>query len=515
MTEVTEIFAQPGPQAQFLKSNADIAIYGGEAGGGKSFALLLEPLYDQHNPKFGAAIFRRTSPQLTGAGSLWEDAQELYRPFGASMPTNPTLRAEFPSGAMIQFLHLQHVDDVYNHQGKQYAYIGFDELTHFEARQFWYMVSRLRTTSGAMVRMRGTTNPDPDSFVRKLISWWIGNPDCGDCDDGSCEEEEHGYPNPERSGIKRWFVRGQSGELIWADTPKELKKHCKEGQHPLSLVFIRAGLRDNPALTSKDPGYESRVLSLDEVEVKRLAKGNWNTRPAAGRYIKKPWFKRRHSTNGAGLPPMNIYICSDYAVTEPENEEDEPDYTEHGVFGITPNDDIYVLDWWSGQTTSDVWVEELCKLIKKYKPVCTFGEMGIIQKAVEPHLKKRMQETKAYSRTAWLTTATGRLAGVSSKQGFRDRSKQAKAARGRAFQARASMGKFVFPVTPWAERVIKQCVKFPIGKDDAFDVMSHMALAIDQAHPAVLRQAPKKGQRRDYDKNERHTGISDGDWKTA
>lgn len=69
---------QPGAQERFLSSHADIAIYGGAAGGGKSFALLLEPLRHIGNNDFGGVIFRRTSPQITNEGALWDEAGKLY-----------------------------------------------------------------------------------------------------------------------------------------------------------------------------------------------------------------------------------------------------------------------------------------------------------------------------------------------------------------------------------------------------------------------------------------------------
>lgn len=476
---IRRIEAQPGPQSQFLASNADIAIYGGEAGGGKSFALLLDPLYDKDNSKFGGVIFRRTSPQLTGAGSLWEDAGDLYRGLGAVMRESPTLDVTFPSGATLEFRHLQHESDVYDHQGKQYAFIGFDELTHFTARQFWYMVSRLRSTSGARIRLRGTTNPDPDSFVRSLIAWWI--------------DEATGLAIPERSGVLRWFIR-DGDAIVWGDTREELLPLCRPGQQPMSLTFIKAGLKDNPALTLKDPGYEARIQALPEVERQRLGGGNWNIRAEGGKYVEDGYFLRRWTDEPE---EANVYICSDYAVTEPLPGND-PDFTEHGVFGIAPTDDIYVLDWWYGQTKSDVWIERLIDLIARWKPLTVFGEQGVIQKAVEPALVKRMRERRIYARLEWLSSSVRRTA-TSTKTGYADASKQAKAIRGRPFQARAAMGKIIFPANaPWASRVIAQCVGFPVGKDDAFDVCSHICQAIDQAHPAIAKLPPKPAKRHDY-----------------
>lgn len=472
---MSDIRPQPGPQEKACASSADIVIFGGEAGGGKTYWLVLDLLRHHENPKFGGVIFRRTSPQLQGVGSIWEEAQNLYRQVGAKLTESPNLNCEFKSGATIQFLHLQHANDVYDHQGKQYAFIGFDELTHFEESQFWYLISRMRTTCGVKPYMRCTTNPDPDSFVRKLIDWWIG-PD--------------GYPIPERDGVLRWFIR-DGDSLVWGDFEQELLTKCRPGQQPMSITFIRSRLKDNPALTMRDPGYEGRINSLPEVERLRLGGGNWNVRPEAGKYIKQEYFARRWSKIPESLA---IYTTSDYAVSVPRPGH-EPDCTEHGVFGIDPNDDIYVLDWWSGQTTSDIWVESLLDKVARWKPYCAFGEAGAIQKAVEPFLRKRMNERRIYVRLEWLSTSTG---GESNHAvGYDDPSKRAKAKRGLAFQARAAMGKIIFPANAeWADRVISQCVGFPGGKDDAFDVMGHICRAIDQAHPAT---SPRPKQEKPLD----------------
>lgn len=169
---------------------------------------------------------------------------------------------------------------------------------------------------------------------------------------------------------------------------------------------------------------------------------------------------------------LNVYMASDFAVTEPRDAERDPDYTEHGVFGLGGDGDcIFVLDWWSGQTTPDTWIESLLDLQAKWKPFCWFGEGGVIRRAVEPFLTKRARERKVFCRAEWLSPIHD------------------KATRGRAFQARASMGRVIFPkAEPWAERVIDQCVAFPgAAHDDKFDVLALMCLAVDQAHPAIVQ----------------------------
>src|SRR5690606_2742766 len=164
------IAPQPGPQTAFLSTSADIAIYGGAAGGGKSWALLLEPLRHIHNPKFGGVIFRRESKQVTNEGGLWDESEKIYPLVGAK-PRVGDLQWVFPSGCCLTFAHLQHETDKLSWQGSQIAFIGFDELTHFTRTQFFYMLSRNRSLCGVAPYIRATTNPDADSWVAEFIAW--------------------------------------------------------------------------------------------------------------------------------------------------------------------------------------------------------------------------------------------------------------------------------------------------------------------------------------------------------
>lgn len=165
---MVEIRPQPGPQERFLASEADIAILGGAAGGGKSFGLLMESLRHIGNMHFGGVIFRRTSPQITNEGALWDEAGKLYPLLGAA-PRIGSLQYEFPSGCSISFRHLQHEATVFDWQGAQVPFIGFDELTHFTKKQFFYMLSRNRSTCGVKPYIRATCNPDADSWVKVIF----------------------------------------------------------------------------------------------------------------------------------------------------------------------------------------------------------------------------------------------------------------------------------------------------------------------------------------------------------
>jgi len=312
---------QKGAQEAFLSSSADIVVYGGSAGSGKTFSLALEPLRHIHNPKFAAVLFRRTSPQLTGGGSVWEETQLIY-PHLDGESKEHKLEWHFQSGSTIEFRHLQYDKDKLAHQGKQYALIMFDELTHFLESQFWYMLSRNRSTSGIRPYIRATTNPDPDSFVRRLIDWWIG---------------KDGYPIQERSGIKRYFIRN-NGEIVWGASREALECIYPE-QQPLSFTFIAAKLEDNPALTNKDPSYKGKLMALPLVEREQLLGGNWDVRAAAGLYFRRSYFP---VVEAAPTRVKTRVRAWDLAATKPSAENPDPDASAGVLFSIDYNNEIYI-----------------------------------------------------------------------------------------------------------------------------------------------------------------------------
>lgn len=116
---------QPGAQETAMNATADIVIYGGAAGSGKSHMMLLRALCQVDDPKFNCIIFRRTTVALRGG--LWMEAKALYNPWKPRIQEQP-MRMEFPSGAIVKFNHMEHDKDAENdHQGQQYSLIVFDE----------------------------------------------------------------------------------------------------------------------------------------------------------------------------------------------------------------------------------------------------------------------------------------------------------------------------------------------------------------------------------------------------
>lgn len=273
------ISPQPGFQTSFLSSPADIVIGGGAAGGGKSYALLLEPLRHAHNPKFYAVIFRRTLVQVKNSGGLWDTSKEIYsklrddagRP---ALATESPPKWKFPSGAKLSFAQLEYEQTKLEWDGAQVAFLGFDELIHFTPGQFWYLIGRNRSSSGVRPYVRATTNPQSSGWVKRLISWWIYPDDYEDTN-------LRGMPIPERAGVVRYLAR-RNEVTYWGDTPEEAIAAMPEEDRigfrtelVKSFTFIPGLLTENKALTDKDPGYEGNLLAQDKAHANRLLRGCW------------------------------------------------------------------------------------------------------------------------------------------------------------------------------------------------------------------------------------------------
>ncbi len=434
--EDVAIGPQPGPQRQFLETTADIALYGGAAGGGKSYALLLEPLRHYENPKFGAVIFRRNSVQVRNEGGLWDESVDLYVKLN-SHPREYALEHEFPSGARVKFAHLELDRSVYDWHGSQIAMIGFDELTHFTAKQFWYMLSRNRSASGVPAYMRATCNPDADSWVAKLIEWYI--------------DQETGYAIPERSGVLRWLVRLDDA-LHWGDSKEELiERFAGRRVKPLSFTFIPSKLEDNQILLKNNPGYEAGLEALNLIERERLRYGNWKIKASAGNFFRKHWFEIIPAIPAGWINAVRFW---DRAATKPSIENEDPDWTRGLLLYRYPNNTYVVADVRSLRDSPGK-VEDLIKN--------TASHDG-------PHVMVRSQRDPG---SAGVSEAHHF---VTMLQGFdvqTDTESQNKETRAKSVSAQAEVGNIKVLRAPWNDEFLSELENFPEGAhDDQVDVLS-------------------------------------------
>jgi predicted phage terminase large subunit-like protein len=320
-----EIRPQP-KQEHVLACDSDIAIMGGAAGGGKTYALLMEPLYHCHVPGFTAVIFRRIHPMIVAEGGIWDESLRLYPGLQyAPKPKVGDLSWEFPGGATVRFSHLQYEHDVLTWYSSQIPLIEFDQLEQFTRQQFFEMLTRNRSTCGVRPYVRASCNPDPDSFLVDFLAWWIG---------------EDGYAIPDRAGQTRWFIRLPSDELAWDDSAEALIKMYGSDVPPMSVTFFPMMLEDNPALTSKDPNYRAKLLAQPQYLRDRLLGGNWKARPTAGQFFKRHWFD---IVDGIPADCRKVRFW-DLAATEPTPASPDPDYTVGMLEAMDQNGYFYYAD---------------------------------------------------------------------------------------------------------------------------------------------------------------------------
>jgi len=242
-----------GPQTEFLAAPEKDVLYGGAAGGGKSYAMLVDPLRFCHRSAHRALILRRTMPELR---ELIDKSRELYpQAFPGAKFREVEKIWNFPSGAKIEFGFLERDADVYRYQGQSYSWIGFDEITHLPTEFGWnYLSSRLRTTdSEIMPYLRCTANPGG------VGAHWVK---------------------------KRYVDPFEPGEAF-------------KGADGLTRRFIPARLDDNPYL-AEDGRYEEMLKALPEVQRRQLLEGNWDITEGAA-FVE-------FDTEAHVIPPFEIPI---------------------------------------------------------------------------------------------------------------------------------------------------------------------------------------------------------------
>jgi Terminase large subunit, T4likevirus-type, N-terminal len=270
------ISPQPGGQERFLSITTDEALFGGAAGPGKSWDLVIDVLGLQfERTRFGikaiehkdyrGVIFRRKTTQFT---KLIDESKKYYPDFGAYYITHrtgdPGPSWNFPSGARIFICHMEQEGNKEDHQGQEYQYIGFDELTQFTLTQYLYLWSRLRSNldnNGVrfLGRMRATTNPTgrglmwvKKRFIKTNNKIFKPNQTYHFIQDSSVKD-----PNDNPTGIQ-----------VESDHPR-----FKEAK---SRVFVPGNLFENKILMKNDPNYMYNIMQMGEKMEKALLKGDWD-----------------------------------------------------------------------------------------------------------------------------------------------------------------------------------------------------------------------------------------------
>lgn len=286
------IIAQLGGQENMLSSPADITIGGGCRGGSKSYSLLLEAQKDCLNKDFRAVILRNEKPDLE---DLEEVSYEVFDQYGIYNKSRNDMTWNFNAGGFLRFSYYEGDWESFKKrfQGKQFAFIGIDEITHCPFRKFKYLMTDNRNAYHIRSRFWGTCNPDPDSWVAQFLF------------DGGWLDRETGFPIPEMDGVIRYcyMPTNEVGEIVWGETREEVFEKCKadimkhwKAEYAAcgtpaeisvkSVCFVEAKLADNKILLESDPGYVGNLMNQDEEQQSRDLDGNWKFRSAGDDLIK-------------------------------------------------------------------------------------------------------------------------------------------------------------------------------------------------------------------------------------
>lgn len=275
----------------------------------------------------------------------------------------------------------------------------------------------------------------------------------------------------------------------YSDTYSEMiKRGIKTRIYPATVDGSAEG---EPVLMSRERLSQKRLEMQDTFAAQMLLQ----PRLDKDAYFKREWFKWYR----LGKHPQHCrtYGASDYAVTSGGG-----DWTVHGVCAVSPDDDLYVIDWWRKQTDSDVWVEQFINMGDQHKPLMWGEESGQINKSLGPFIQKRMRERRVYFRREQFPSVAD------------------KSTRCRSFQARAAMGKVYLPEdAPWIDDLMSEIMRFPLSDhDDQIDVLGLFGRIIDQmvgGRAPAQPKAEKSKWQQAFDKRHR-AGLNRGSsWKAA
>ena len=438
--------AQSGPQKKFLETMADIAMYGGGAGGGKTYGMLLDFIrHVNAKAKHVKGLFlRRTTPELTGQGGAWDNASEMYA--GIAGLNESKLTASFGLGTVLKFDHLQHLKDLARYQSQQLDIIYFDELCHFLRKMFFYMLSRNRSAySTVKPYIRACMNPEADHWVFHDFlkpGGYVG---------------DDGFPIEKMSGVIKYFYY-HADQVMFGDTKEELKKRFPaQPEDPLSFTFIPSLVTDNKILMERDKTYVAKLESMPYVMKMRLRYGNWSVKEDAGRYFSKSSFKVVQKEE----LPKNLYCIRywDMAGTKPEQGKkvsSSQARTASVLLGLdTDSGNFYILDV-TDELLLPKEVED--RVISLGKMDGVYVIVGLSQdpgQAGKFQVEYYVERLEYNSLTTWVARETG-----------------SKEARANPVAQKARHGFFHIVESEWNDRFLVQAENFPGDRMDMVDALS-------------------------------------------
>lgn len=317
------------PQEEFLASDSTITLYHGSAGGGKTFAIILNMVKFAAKRNSTIVCFRRTSTQIRAPGSVWQEATVIFqRMFPDAKIRHRDLEIYIPStNSLVKFSHLQYVQDVNSFLGSQLSAVFFDEATTFEPFEDFILplLGRMRNANvDYKPQMFWATNPKFEHGIHHWIKDFY--------------LDDNGIAIPERSNIERYFVL-QDNKPLWYDNLEEAESIHGKGK-PRSFRAIRSHVTQNIPLMQSNPDYVSNLLALPDIKRRIFYDGSWTAREEEAGYFKREWCKIVPFANQAKCKRVRAW---DTASTPPSTASPNPDFT-RGTLISKDSTGIYTVE---------------------------------------------------------------------------------------------------------------------------------------------------------------------------
>lgn len=328
-----------GPQSifqeKYLQSDANIMVVGGAAGSSKSYVGLMKHLRNIEDPRYRGYCIRKNSTAIMKTGGLFDEAVHLY------LQVDPDARIKlkdqkvvFSTGAEVAFSHYENTNaGQHLYQGLALSSVMYDEASHAEEAHIWWLISRLRGSSGVTnPQIWLTCNPDPDCYLINYVNWYLypkGHP-------------LEGRPDPEKNGVVRWLVR-RDGDIVWGDSREELIERYGHSVRPLSFQGLFGTIEDNPTLLKNRPEYKANLEALPRVDRERLLHGNWFAREEGSGFFKREWLEEIPDAPDT-KDFVKIVRAYDLAGSIKSEQNPDPDYSASVKMGKLKTGQYVILD---------------------------------------------------------------------------------------------------------------------------------------------------------------------------
>ena len=320
-----DLIPNTGMQEQVLLSKAQITICGGSRGGGKSQVLLFDACYDIHLPNFSCIYLRKETKQLDKGGGLFDKAHKIFPILGGKKNTS-NKNYIFPSGAKAEFDHIQNESKTEvekRFKGLEIPAMYIDEIDQFSFETFLIIIGSNRNAHGIRNRIIGSCNPNPESWVRNILEWYI---------------DSEGYINMDRNGKLRYFyVYGSSvNEIIWGNSKFEVYEKAKNyidsaltdnlkkvgikyDDFIKSFTFIKGDLAENKQLLKSDTNYLANIATGGASAIARNLSGNWNVKVSGDEMVSRIQMDKMFDENRPALRSGTKYMTIDVALLGADN----------------------------------------------------------------------------------------------------------------------------------------------------------------------------------------------------